>query len=220
MTVDRQQPAPPAGPDQRGTRAEADRAFAALHARWCADRADPGLRSELTALARSGHAPAACALARLLFEGQPQDAAGAFGWALRAAHGGFAAASAMVGDFYLHAEPEHRSCVRLVERALPWHEQAARAGHAQAALATSDSYRMGRGCDRDFERAYCYLLLAIGRRDRPLPVAELLLPSLRTDLEQARMAAIEAQAAALLAEEPAADADLDRFWSLQAAASA
>lgn len=193
---------------------EQDRGFAALRPRWERAPEDPALRSALRALAAQGHAPSACALAVLAFEGigGPLDPAAAFLWALRGAHGGFAAAAAMVGDFYLHAEPEHRACVRLTERALPWHEQAALAGHAHAALATSDSYRMGRGCERDFARAYLFVRVAEGLRDPPAPIIAVLAPSLITDLQVERIAELDAQAVALLADLPRADADLDDYW--------
>jgi hypothetical protein len=203
------------------TDASDDRAFAALFPAWQATPGDAGLSVALTELARRGHAASACALAHLSFEGigGPQNPGAAFLWALRAAHGGFAAAAAMVGDFYLHAEPEHRACVRLVERALPWHELAARAGHARAALATSDSYRMGRGCERDFQRAYCFLLVGIRCAERVPAIVDVLLPSLRSDLIEARSDEIEAEVEAILVGLPRADADLEHYWSMLAAAN-
>lgn len=195
-----------------------DRDFAALWPCWHAQPQQPLLRTTLRALAARGHAPSACALAVLAFEGigGPMDPAAAFLWALRGAHGGFAAAAAMVGDFYLHAEPEHRACVRLTERALPWHERAALAGHAHAALATSDSYRMGRGCERDFARAYLFVRVAEGLREPPAPIIAVLAPSLITDLQGERIAELDAQAARLLADLPHADADLDGYWRSRA----
>ena len=176
------------------------------------------MRATLCALAARGHAPSGCALAVLAFEGigGPVDPAAAYLWALRGAHGGFPAAAAMVGDFYLHAEPEHFACVRLTERALPWHEQAALAGHGHAALATSDSYRMGRGCDRDFARAYLFVRVAAGLQAPPPPIIAVLAPSLITDLQGERVAELDAQAASLLEDLPRADADLDGYWRSRA----
>ncbi|HSG90306.1 MAG TPA: hypothetical protein VLA56_13920 [Pseudomonadales bacterium] len=207
-------------PAVRATGRPDDPAFAALLPAWRATPGDPGLRAALTELAQDGHPAAACALAHLAFEGigAPANPGAAFLWALRGAHGGFAAAAAMAGDFYLHSEPEHRTCVRLVGRALPWHELAARAGHARAAFATSDSYRMGRGCERDFQRAYCFLLVGIRCAERVPAIVDVLLPSLRSDLIEARSDAIEAEVAAILEGLPRIDADLDRYWSSLATA--
>jgi len=179
------------------------------------DGTDPSrLRSGLEPLAAAGHPAAAFELARLCFEGigGARDPSAAFVWSLRSARGGHAPGAAMAGDFYLHAEPEHRACVRLADRALRWHEQAALAGHADAAMATSDALRMGRGCERDFGRAYLFLLLALGCSTRPRPVADLLLPSLRTDLDDEEISRIEARAQQMLTTLPRPDADAHGYW--------
>ena len=172
------------------------------------------LRAELETLAVAGHPAAAFELAYLCFEGigGETDPSAAFVWALRSARGGHPPGAAMAGDFYLHAEPEHRACVRLADRALGWHEQAALAGHADAAMATSDAFRMGRGCERDFGRAYLFLLVALGCSSRPRPVADLLLPSLRTDLDDEEIERIEARAREMLTTLPRRDADPRAWW--------
>lgn len=191
-----------------------DGEFAAL---WplARDGRDPArLRGALEPLASAGHAAAAFQLARMCFEGLggPRDSSAAFVWALRSARGGHPPGAAMAGDFYLHAEPEHRACVRLPERAVIWHEQAALAGHADAAMATSDGWRMGRGCERDFGRAYLFLLIALGCSTRPRPVADLLLPSLRTDLDEGEVSRIEERARQMLTTLPRRDADPLAHW--------
>ena len=181
------------------------------------DGSDPcRLRAELEPLAVAGHPVAAFELARLCFEGigGGRDPSAAFVWALRSARGGHPPGAAMAGDFYLHAEPEHRACVRLAERAMHWHEQAALAGHADAAMATSDGWRMGRGCEQDFGRAYLFLLVALGCSSRPRPVADLLLPSLRTDLDDGEIGRIESQAQQMLTTLPRRDADSRVHWRL------
>jgi hypothetical protein len=204
---------------------ETQQAFAALHSRWRNQPDDPALAAELAELARVGHAGAAFALAVIAFEGlggeghgRPRDAAAAFAWALRAAHGGFAAAQAMAGDFYLHAEPEHGAGIRLAERALGWHERAARAGHADAALAASDSRRMGRGCERDFAAAYHHFCVHLAVSPAPPELVRLLGPSLRTDLSEDAVARIEADAALAAEGLPRPDADLEVYWRTQALA--
>ena len=201
-------------PEPSGT--DLDGEFAAL---WqlARDATDCSrLRMSLEPLAVAGHAAAAFQLASMCFEGigGPRDPSAAFVWALRSARGGHPPGAAMAGDFYLHAEPEHRACVRLAERAVHWHEQAALAGHADAAMATSDAFRMGRGCERDFGRAYLFLLVALGCSSRPRPVADLLLPSLRTDLDDEETGRIEARAQAMLTRLPSRDADPLVHWRL------
>ena len=185
--------------------------FAALHGAWREAPDDPALGRALRTLAGEGYAPAAFALAKLAFDApgtRVRDTAAAFGWSLRAAHSGFAAAAAMVGDFYLHAEPEHGACTRDVF----WHDQAALAGHAGAALAASDSHRMGRGTPRDFERGWFFLRIALHVDPAPPPLTDVLVPSLLTDLGDERRPIVDAQVEPLLAALPRADASLEGFW--------
>ncbi|MEE4301671.1 MAG: hypothetical protein V2J24_19700 [Pseudomonadales bacterium] len=192
-----------------------DMRFAELWPAWRADPGDPALEAALRALAREEHPAAAQALAVRAFEGhgQPRDAAAAFAWSLRAAHGGFAAGAAMAGNFFLHAEPEFGACARDAERALHWHDRAGLAGHAQAALVASDSHRMGRGGARDFGRAWLFLRIALALFERPPPITEILVPSLQADLGAEARARIDAEADALIATLPRADASLEHFWA-------
>ena len=191
-----------------------DDTFAALWPRWQADPGAADLGDALRALAASGHAAAAQALAVRAFEGHggPRDTEAAFAWALRAAHGGFAAGAVMAGDFLLHSEPEHGACVRLAERAVHWHDRAGLAGHAQGALTASDSHRMGRGTPRDFGRAWFFLRIALAMFERPPPLTEILVPSLKTDLDPEVRARVDEEVDALLPDLPRADASLERFW--------
>lgn len=192
-----------------------DSRFAALWPVWEADPGDTELGAALRALAHEAHPAAAQALAVRAFEGhgQPRDTAAAFAWSLRAAHGGFAAGAAMAGDFLLHAEPELGACTRDPERALYWHDRAGLAGHAQAALAASDSHRMGRGVARDFGRAWLFLRIALALFERPPPITEILVPSLQTDLGAEARARIDAEVDTLIATLPRPDASLERYWA-------
>lgn len=192
-----------------------DTRFAELWPAWQADPGHGALGDALRVLAREECAAAAQALAVRAFEGhgQPRDAAAAFAWSLRAAHGGFAAGAAMAGDFLLHAEPELGACARDAERALLWHDRAGLAGHAQAALTAADSHRMGRGGVRDFGRAWLFLRIALAMFERPPPITEILVPSLQTDLGAELQAPVDAEADALIATLPRADASLEGFWA-------
>lgn len=201
------------------TDADADAAFGRLHGAWAA-RAGEDLPGALTSLAQRGHAPACAALATALLEGRPpfpRDPAAAFVWALRGAHGGFAAARALAGDFYLHAEPEHGACVRDVAAAARWHVAAAEAGHAGAALAASDAFRMGRGVPRDFRRAAYFLGLCTALDPAPPGITALLGPSLATDLGEEVRAEVDRAVATALAGLPRRDADLEGYWRACAA---
>lgn len=198
---------------------DAEAAFGRLRDAWAAG-ADAGLLAALTALARRDLAPACAALATALLQGRspfPHDPAAAFVWALRGAHGGFAAAQALAGDFYLHAEPEHGACVRDVAAAVHWHVAAAEAGHAGAALAASDAFRMGRGVPRDFRRAAYFLGLCTALDPAPPGITDLLGPSLATDLGEEARASVDRAVAAAVARLPRRDADLDRYWRACAA---
>ena len=192
----------------------ADAAFGRLREAW-ESGTDADLPAALTALARRDHAPACAALATALLSGRPpfpQDPATAFVWALRGAHGGFAVAQALAGDFYLHAEPEHGACVRDVSQAARWHVAAAEAGHAGAALAASDAFRMGRGVPRDFRRAAYFLGLCTALDPAPPGITALLRPSLATDLGEDTLAEVDRAVAAAVAALPRRDADLEGFW--------
>ncbi|MEE4361637.1 MAG: hypothetical protein V2I63_08955, partial [Pseudomonadales bacterium] len=194
---------------------ERARRFATLWPQWSSGTPESGFREALLALARDDHGAACLALAHGSFAGAmglARDPGAAFLWALRGARCGFAAAAAMTGDFYLHAEPEHHACVRDVRRALHWHEQAALAGHAGAALAASDSYRMGRGVERDFRRAAVLLGLAVALDPSPPGITRLLRPSLEADLSPGEMEAVDQEVQDALRGLPRADADLDAFW--------
>jgi TPR repeat protein len=192
-----------------------DDTFAALWPRWQADPGGAELGEILHALAGAGHAAAAQALAVRAFEGHggARDTAAAFAWALRAAHGGFAAGAAMAGDFLLHSEPELGACARLPERAVHWHDRAGLAGHARAALTASDSHRMGRGTARDFGRAWFFLRIALASFERPPPLTDILVPSLKTDLDAAVQARVDEEVEALLPSLPRADATLEGYWA-------
>jgi TPR repeat protein len=93
----------------------------------------------------------------------------------------------------------------------------AEAGHAGAALAASDAFRMGRGVPRDFRRAAYFLGLCTALDPAPPGITALLGPSLATDLDEAERGEVDRAVAAAVAHLPRADAELDGYWCACAA---